>query len=76
MLILFHLLVYMMYCTILDYLCNVLEDLGLQTSEPFKNLSDLLRSPADTFSQTAEHMPQRLTSAVATMRRITVISSD
>lgn len=55
-----------------DYLVNVLDDLGLQSSENLKSLSSLLRATQEEFSDTAENTPQRLASAVASMRGLSL----
>lgn len=56
--------------TDIDYLCNVLEDLGLTASETLKNIDQLLKASSDDYSDIAEQMPQRLGHAISNMRNI------
>jgi len=53
---------------------NVLEDLGLESTDNIRNLLSLLQASADEYSELAEQMPQRLASAVATLRSIKIIT--
>ena len=53
-----------------DYLSNVLDDLGLQTTDNIKNIATLLKTPETEYSDVAENMPQRLTSAISNMRNL------
>lgn len=53
-----------------DYLCNVLDDLGLIASENLKNINTLLKAPAEEYLDVAESMPQRLSHAISNMRNI------
>jgi hypothetical protein len=55
---------------ITDYLCNVLDDLGLHASDTMKNLATLMKANPENYSEAMEKMPQRLVSAVAEMRHI------
>lgn len=54
----------------LDYLCNVLDDLGLIASENLKNIDTLLKASAEEYLDVAESMPQRLSHAISNMRNI------
>ncbi|RXN07439.1 conserved oligomeric Golgi complex subunit 7 [Labeo rohita] len=51
-----------------DYLSNVMDALGLQTSRTLQNIVTLLRAKPDEYRQTAKPLPRRLASAIATMR--------
>ncbi|KTF80351.1 hypothetical protein cypCar_00010947, partial [Cyprinus carpio] len=51
-----------------DYLSNVMDALGLQTSKTLQNIVTLLRAKPDEYRQTAKPLPRRQASAVATMR--------
>lgn len=51
-----------------DYLSNVMDALGLQTSKTLQNIVTLLRAKPDEYRQTAKPLPRRLASAIATMR--------
>ena len=55
---------------ITDYLCNVVDDLGLPATDTLTQTRQLLQTSADEFTDVAEDMPPRLTGAVATMRGI------
>ena len=52
-----------------DYLCNVLDDLGL-SAEQMGDLKMLLKAKPNEMREVAERMPQRLTHAVSRMRNI------
>lgn len=56
--------------TDIDYLCNVLDDLGLIASENLKNIDTLLKAPSEEYLDVAESMPQRLSHAISSMRNI------
>ncbi|XP_076469947.1 conserved oligomeric Golgi complex subunit 7-like isoform X2 [Babylonia areolata] len=56
----------------IEYLCNVLDDLGLQTSETLSQIETLLKVSAQDFTDTAEVMPQRISHTIAAMRHIEV----
>ncbi|XP_076154273.1 conserved oligomeric Golgi complex subunit 7 [Alosa pseudoharengus] len=56
--------------TDIDYLSNVMDALGLQTSRNLQNIVALLRAKPDEFRQTAKPLPRRLTSTIAAMRGI------
>ncbi|XP_056005871.1 conserved oligomeric Golgi complex subunit 7-like isoform X3 [Ostrea edulis] len=56
--------------TDIDYLCNVLDDLGLHASDTLKNIDTLLKAPQEDYLDIAESMPQRLSHAISTMRNI------
>ncbi|KAK3584557.1 hypothetical protein CHS0354_030563 [Potamilus streckersoni] len=58
--------------TDIDYLCNVLDDLGLSESESLKNIGLLLKTSPEDYHDVAEHMPQRFANAVRSMRKIYV----
>ena len=53
-----------------EYLSNVMDDLGLQPSDSLNNITQLLRCKEDNYSDESENMPQRLSSAIASMRRL------
>ena len=53
-----------------DYLCNVLDDLGLQATETLRNIEQLLKAATDHFHDVADNMPQRLSHAISSMRHI------
>ena len=53
-----------------DYLCNVLDDLGLEETETLKQIDELLKATADNYCDISEQMPQRLAHAISTMRSI------
>ena len=55
-----------------DYLTNVLDDLGLQSSETIQQIVTLLKASQEEYSETAETMPQRLVSAIAGMRSLSI----
>ena len=57
----------------LDYLVNVLDDLGLPSSDNIKDIMSLLKAPVSSYQQAAEAAPRRLASAVAGMRSITLM---
>uniref|UniRef100_A0A8C2PZ89 Conserved oligomeric Golgi complex subunit 7 n=1 Tax=Cyprinus carpio TaxID=7962 RepID=A0A8C2PZ89_CYPCA len=54
--------------TDIDYLSNVMDALGLQTSKTLQNIVTLLRAKPDEYRQMAKPLPRRLASAIATMR--------
>ncbi|XP_013416401.1 conserved oligomeric Golgi complex subunit 7 [Lingula anatina] len=54
--------------TDIDYLSNVLDDLGLQPSETVKNIETLLKCSKDNFDEESENMPRRLVSVLKGMR--------
>ncbi|XP_046553450.1 conserved oligomeric Golgi complex subunit 7-like [Haliotis rubra] len=56
--------------TDIDYLTNVLDDLGLQSSDILRNIDILLKASMDTFAEAAEQMPQRIARAISSMRNI------
>ncbi|KAH3692541.1 conserved oligomeric Golgi complex subunit 7-like [Dreissena polymorpha] len=58
--------------TDIDYLCNVLEDLGLQATDTLKNIDQLLRASSDTYHDVADNLPQRLAHAIGNMRHISL----
>ena len=55
-----------------DYMCNVLDDLGLQPSESLKQIIDLLKANEAEYSDISDNMPQRFASAIANMRSLTL----
>jgi len=57
----------------LDYLVNVLDDLGLPSSDNIKDIMSLLKAPVSSYQQVAEAAPRRLASAIAGMRSITLM---
>ena len=61
------------FCVFLsDYLCNVLDDLGLQPTDILTHLTDLLKASPEDYSDVIEDKPQRLISAIANMRNIPI----
>ncbi|KAK3085428.1 hypothetical protein FSP39_003139 [Pinctada imbricata] len=56
--------------TDVDYLCNVLDDLGLHASDNLTNILDLLKVTPDDYADVAENKPQRLAHAISAMRNI------
>ncbi|CAL1543486.1 unnamed protein product [Lymnaea stagnalis] len=56
--------------TDIDYLCNVLEDLGLRASETLNNIRTLLQVKPDQYADTAEILPQRVSHTISYMRGI------
>ncbi|XP_014785708.1 conserved oligomeric Golgi complex subunit 7 isoform X1 [Octopus bimaculoides] len=55
--------------TDLDYLCNVLDDLGL-SAEQMHDIKQLLKAEPDEFRPLASRMPQRLANVISQMRNI------
>lgn len=55
----------------LDYLGNVLEDLGLSLSESLKQLAQLLKIPSDQYQTQSAGCSARYVAAVRQMRNIT-----
>ncbi|KAG7170047.1 Conserved oligomeric Golgi complex subunit 7-like [Homarus americanus] len=60
--------------TDIDYICNILEDLGVSTCEPLDKLNTLLKAPADKYWKVAPGNNPRLIAAVRQMRNIPVQS--
>ncbi|ESO86524.1 hypothetical protein LOTGIDRAFT_194952 [Lottia gigantea] len=56
--------------TDIEYLLNVLDDLGLQPTDNISNINILLQATTEDFTDKAETMPQRLTHAISAMRHI------
>ncbi|XP_064611193.1 conserved oligomeric Golgi complex subunit 7-like [Liolophura sinensis] len=56
--------------TDIDYLGNVLEDLGLRVSDTLMNIVQLLQAKAEEYPEVAKTLPQRLTHAISSMRGI------
>jgi len=54
-----------------EYLMNVLDDLGLESTDNIKTLVTLLQAAPQQYGELAEQSPQRLASAVAALRCIT-----
>lgn len=54
--------------TDIDYLSNVMDALGLQTSRTLQNITALLRAKPEEFRQTAKSLPRRLSATIAAMR--------
>lgn len=54
----------------IEYLMNVLDDLGLEATDNIKTLLTLLQAAPDQYSELAEQSPQRLAGAVASLRRL------
>ena len=59
-----------MHGFISDYLCNVLDDLGLEETETLKQINQLLKATPEMFSDLIETVPQRLAHAISSMRNI------
>ena len=55
----------------LDYLGNVLEDLGLSLSDQLSQLTTLLRIPADDYQAQSSGCQPKLVAAVRQMRELT-----
>ena len=55
-----------------DYLCNVLDDLDLPPSESLATITELIKASPDDYADMIEDKPQRLVSAVASMRNIPI----
>lgn len=62
---------YFLIILTIDYLGNVLDDLGLSLSEHLKNVSTLLRLPGDQYHSRSAGCAPRLVAAVRQMRNIT-----
>jgi len=58
------------YLLLSDYLCNVLDDLGLHASDVLKNIDILLKVSGEEYAEIAENKPQRLANAISGMRNI------
>lgn len=58
--------------TDIDYLGNVLEDLGIHSSDTLSKIITLLKATPGEFPEMAEQMPQRLTHAISCMRNIDI----
>jgi hypothetical protein len=58
--------------TDIDYLCNVLEDLGLKASETMTHIQTLLQVKPEEFPDTAELLPQRVSHTIGNLRGIQV----
>ncbi|XP_050730840.1 conserved oligomeric Golgi complex subunit 7-like isoform X3 [Eriocheir sinensis] len=56
--------------TDIDYVCNILEDLGVSSCEPLDQLNTLLKAPADQYLKVAPGKNPRLIAAVRQMRNI------
>ncbi|KAL8588662.1 hypothetical protein ACOMHN_001979 [Nucella lapillus] len=56
--------------TDIEYLRNVLDDLGLQMSETLSQIDSLLKVGPQEFGDTAEVMPQRISNTIAAMRHV------
>ncbi|ESN97278.1 hypothetical protein HELRODRAFT_178406 [Helobdella robusta] len=51
-----------------NYITNVLEDLGLQITEPLLNIKNLLQATATEYETITESCPQRVSNTIAKMR--------
>ena len=51
-----------------DYLTNVLDDVGLEPSETVTMMVSLLQALPEQYNELANKCPQRLASAIASMR--------
>jgi len=58
--------------TDIDYLCNVLEDLGLKESETLTHIHTLLQVKPEEFADTAELLPQRVSHTIGNLRGISI----
>jgi len=58
--------------TDINYLSNVLDDLGLTSSDLLRDLVVLLEAGQEEYEETASNKPQRLISAVAKMRQLRI----
>lgn len=56
--------------TDIDYVCNILEDLGVNSCEPLDQLNSLLKAPADQYLKVAPGKNPRLIAGVRQMRNI------
>ncbi|XP_057179178.1 conserved oligomeric Golgi complex subunit 7 isoform X2 [Triplophysa rosa] len=56
--------------TDIDYLSNVMDALGLQTSRSLQNIVTLLRAKPEEYRITAKPLPRRLSSSIASMRAL------
>lgn len=56
--------------TDIDYLCNVMDALGLQPSRTLQHIVTLLRAKPEEYRQTAKLLPRRLASTIAALRLI------
>lgn len=56
--------------TDIDYLSNVMDALGLQTSRNLQNMATLLRAKPEEYRQIAKPLPHRLATRIAAMRGI------
>ncbi|XP_052083064.1 conserved oligomeric Golgi complex subunit 7-like [Mytilus californianus] len=56
--------------TDIDYLCNVLDDLGLRASDNIIHIEELLKATPDDYPDVSEQMPQRMAHAISSMRNI------
>uniref|UniRef100_A0A4W4FHX5 Conserved oligomeric Golgi complex subunit 7 n=1 Tax=Electrophorus electricus TaxID=8005 RepID=A0A4W4FHX5_ELEEL len=54
--------------TDIDYLSNVMDALGLQTTRTLQNIAVLLRAKPEDYRQAAKPLPRRLSSSIAAMR--------
>ncbi|KAK7066855.1 Golgi transport complex subunit 7 [Halocaridina rubra] len=60
--------------TDIDYICNILEDLGVTTCDPLDKLNNLLKAPVEQYWKIAPGNNPRLIAAVRQMRNIPVQS--
>ena len=51
---------------------NVLDDLGLQPSDMFSQIVSLLEAGEEDYSDVSDNTPQRLASAIANMRKLSL----
>ncbi|TRY94869.1 hypothetical protein DNTS_026287 [Danionella cerebrum] len=56
--------------TDIDYLSNVMDALGLQTTRNLQNIQTLLRAKPDEYRQMSKSLPRRLSSTIASIRRL------
>jgi len=59
--------------TDIDYLTNVLEDLGLSSTETMRTIVSLLQATEQEYGEVAENCPQRLSSGIAHIRALSIV---
>jgi len=59
--------------TDIDYLTNVLEDLGLSSTETIRTIVSLLQATEKEYAEIAENCPQRLSSGIAHIRSLRIV---
>lgn len=61
--------------TDIDYLCNVLDDLGIHPSDNLVAISDLLKAPAETYAAAADGKPAKIVSAIRGLRNLSLVEN-